>query len=320
MKAMVRREYGPPEVLALEERDRPSPGDDEVLIRVRATSLNASDWEMLTGRPAYGRIWGFFTPKIQVLGSDVAGVVEAAGAKVERLRAGDEVFGDIFGVWGGLAEWVCAPERMLRPKPHSLSFEQAAAIPQSAAIALQGLSRLAPGMHVLVNGAGGGGGSFAVQIARARGARVTAVDSAAKQELLRSLGADDVLDYTREDCTAGGRRYDLILDLVGRHALGDFRRALAPGGRYLLVGGSVSLLLRVLALGSLSSLLTRRKMGMLPLRNNEGLDEVLELCASGAVRPVVDETFRLDETPRAMRQLGEGRAGGKLVITMEGEG
>ena len=320
MKAIVRREYGPPEVLALEERDRPVPGDDEVLIRARATSLNASDWEILTGRPAYGRIWGFFTPKIQVLGSDVAGVVEAVGATVSRLRPGDEVFGDIFGVWGGLAEWVCAPERMLRPKPQDLSFEEAAAIPQSAAIALQGLRGLEPGMHVLVNGAGGGGGSFAVQIARARGARVTAVDSAAKLELLRSLGADEVIDYAREDCTAGSGRYDLILDLVGRHALGDFRRALAPGGRYLLVGGSVSLLLRVLTLGSLSSLLTSRTMGLLPLKNNEGLDEVLELCASGAVRPVVDETFPLAETPRAMGQLGEGRANGKLVVTMEGEG
>ena len=318
MRAMGRTGYGAPEdVLELREIERPAPGDDEVLIRVHATSLNASDLELLTGKPLYGRIWGFFTPRIQVLGSDVAGTVEAVGAGITRLQPGDEVFGDLFESWGGFAEWVCAPEQKLTRKPAGLSFLQAAAIPQSALIALQGLvdqGQLEAGQRVLINGGGGGGGSFAVQLAHHLGAHVTGVDSAGKLELLRSLGADRVIDYAREDCTGNGERYDLILDLVGHHSIGDFRRALAPGGRYLLVGGAMALLFQTLILGSAVSLFTNKKMGLLFHKPNEGLDTVLELFECGAIVPAIDRTYPLSETPQALRYLGDGHARGKVVI------
>ncbi len=318
MKAVVREEYGPPEILRLEELERPVPNGDEVLIRVHAVSLNASDWELLTGRPLYGRLWGFFTPKILVLGSDVAGTVEAVGPRVTAFRPGEAVYGDIFGTWGGFAEWVCAPQGMLRPKPDFMSFEQAAALPQSGAVALQGIrdrGQVQTGQTVLINGAGGGGGSFAIQIAKILGAEVTGVDSAQKRELMRSLGADHVIDHAEHDFTRNGRRYDLILDMVGRHAILDFRRALAPKGRYLIVGGAVSLVLGILLLGSLISLFTRTRMGLLALKVNEGLDTLEGHLASGAVVPAIDQICPLSGTSEALRRLGEGRVKGKLVIT-----
>ncbi len=235
-----------------------------------------------------------------------------------RFSPGEAVFGALFERCGGFAEWVCAPERMLRKKPPEVSFEQAAAIPQSAAIAVQGLEmgQLEAGQHVAINGAGGGGGSFAVQLAKQMGARVTGIDSSEKQELLRGLGADDVIDYKAVDFTRHKGRYDMIFDLVGGHALSDFRRALSPGGRYVLVGGPMRLVIQVLTIGTLMSRLGTRKMGLLMLKTNEGLDSVLELMRSGAIRPVVDRTFPLAETPRALKRLGEGRANGKLVITV----
>lgn len=317
MKAVIRHAYGPPEVLELAEVEKPVPGEGEVLIRVRATSLNASDWEILTGKPLYGRFWGFFTPKVRILGSDVAGTVEAVGSKVTRFSPGDAVYGDIFESWGGLAEWVCASEGMLRPKPESMSFEQASAIPQSGAIALQGLrdqGQVQAGQKVLINGAGGSAGTFAIQIAKVLGAKVTAVDNAQKLEMMRSLGADHVIDYAEEDFTRNGQRYDLILDLVGQHSLFDFKRALAPTGRYLIVGGAVPLLLGVLLLGSLVSLLTRKKMGLLIVKVNQGLEVLENHFRSGAVLPAIDRTYPLSETSEALRCLGEGRAKGKLVI------
>ena len=322
MKAVVRHVYGPPEVLELAELNKPVPGEGEVLIRVRAASLNASDWEILRGKPLYGRIWGFFTPKIRILGSDVAGTVEAVGSNVTRFGPGDAVYGDIMERWGGFAEWVCAPETMLRPKPEFISFEQAAAMPQSGAIALQGLrdkGQVQAGQKVLINGAGGSGGTFAIQIAKALGAEVTAVDSAQKAELMRSLGADHVIDYAREDFTRNHKRYDLILDLVGKHSFFDFKRALAPTGRYLVVGGAVSLILRVVFLGALVSLLTRKKMGLLMVKVNQGLGVLEDYFRSGAVVPAIDRTYTLSETPEALRCLGEGRAKGKLVIAMGSE-
>ena len=322
MKAIVRDTYGPPELLELVELEKPVPGETEVLIRLHATSLNASDWEILTGKPLYGRIWGFFTPKFRILGSDIAGTVETVGAKVTRFSPGDAVYGDVFDRWGGFAEWVCAPEDMLRSKPKSMSFEQASAIPQSGAIALQGLrdkGRVQPGQTVLINGAGGSAGTFAIQIAKVLGAEVTAVDSEQKLELMRSLGADHVIDYAKEDFTKNGQRYDLILDLVGQHTVLDFKRALAPKGRYLIVGGPVLLILGVLSLGSLISLFSRKKMGMLTIKVNQGLDRLEELFESGDVVPAIDRRYPLSETPRALRRLGDGRAKGKLVISLEGE-
>ena len=248
MKAMVRKVYGPPDVLALTEVEKPMPKEGEVLVRVQATSLNASDYEILRGKPLYGRIFGFFTPKIRILGSDVAGMVEAVGQGVTRFAPGDAVYGDIFESWGGFAEWVSVPQGMLRPKPESMSFEQASAMPQSGTLALQGLSdkgQVRPGQAVLINGAGGSGGTFAIQIAKVLGAEVTGVDNAQKLELMRSLGADHVIDYAEEDFTRNGRRYDLILDLVGHHSVFDFKRALSPAGRYFVVGGAMKLIFGV---------------------------------------------------------------------------
>jgi len=318
MKAVVRDTYGPPEILRLDELERPVPGGDEVLIRVHAVSLNASDWELLTGNPLYGRLWGFFTPKIRVLGSDVAGTVEALGPEVTAFQPGDAVYGDIFETWGGLAEWVCAPQGMLRPKPEFMSFEQAAALPQSGVIAQQSIcdkGQVRAGQTVLINGACGGGGSYAIQIAKILGAEVTGVDSAQKQELMRSLGADHVIDYAEEDFIRSGYRYDLILDLVGHHSILDFKSALAPRGRYLVVGGAVNLILGAVLVGSLISLFTRKKMGLFVVKVNQGLDVLEEYLASGAVVPAIDQTYPLSATPEAMRRLGEGRAKGKLVIT-----
>lgn len=316
MKAIVRDEYGPPERLRMEERDPPHPTGDEVLVRVRAVALNASDWEILTGRPLYARIWGWFTPKVRVLGSDVSGVVEAVGPEVTEFQVGDAVYGDLLETWGGLAEFACAKQSLLRLKPSTLSFEEAAALPQSGAIALQALRGVKPGQRVLVNGAGGGGGSFAIQIARHLGAEVTAVDRPEKLEFMRALGADHVIDGLAEDFTRNGERYDLVLDLVGHHTVLDFRRSLAPRGRYRIAGGSVRLLLGVLVFGSLLSIVGRKRMSVLAVKPNLGLDELEAWCASGAVRPAIDEVRPLEEAPLAFRRLGEGRVRGKLVLTI----
>ena len=230
MKAIVYTEYGPPDVLQLKEIEKPIPKDNEVLIKVHAVSVNASDWEFLTGTPAYVRMWGLFKPKYKVLGSDIAGRAEAVGNSVKKFRPGDEVFGDILGSFGGLAEYACAPEDSLMLKPASMTFEQASAMPQAGLVALQGLcdkGQIQSGQRVLVNGAGGGAGTFAVQLAKSLGAKVTGVDSARKLELMRSIGADYVIDYRQEDFTRNGQQYDLILDLVARRSVFDNKRALA---------------------------------------------------------------------------------------------
>jgi NADPH:quinone reductase-like Zn-dependent oxidoreductase len=320
MKAVVRHAYGPPESLELVDVDKPVPAEGEVLIRVRATALNASDIEVLTGEPLYGRIWGLFTPKFEILGSDVAGTVEAVGAGVTRFAPGDAVYGDLFEIWGGFAEYACAPESMLRHKPESMSFELAAALPQSGTIALQGLrdeAQLQPGQTVLINGAGGGAGSFAIQIAKAMGAEVTAVDSAEKLELVQSLGADHTIDYAEEDFTHSGRRYDIILDLVGHHSVFDFKRSLAPGGRYLMVGGPIRLLFGVLTLGSIISLLTRKSMKLLTISTNQDLDALERLVQSGELVPAIDKTYPLHRAPEALRRQRDGHAKGKLVIALD---
>jgi len=319
VKAVVRHAYGPPESLELVDIDKPVPAEGEVLIRVRATALNASDVEVLTGEPLYGRLWGLFTPAFEVLGSDVAGTVEAVGAGVTRFAPGDAVYGDLFEIWGGFAEYACAPESMLRHKPESLSFEQAAALPQSGTIALQGLrdtAHVRPGQRVLINGAGGGAGSFAIQIAKAMGAEVTAVDSGEKLELVRSLGADHTIDYAKEDFTHNRRRYDIILDMVGHHSIFDFKRSLAPGGRYLMVGGSIKLFFGVFFFGSIVSLLTRKSMKLLTIKTNRDLGALESLVQSGAVVPAIDKTFPLHQAPEALRWQQDGHAKGKLVIAL----
>ena len=319
MKAIVYKQYGSPDVLQATEVEKPVPGDDEVLVRVRAVSLNASDWEFLTGSPAYIRMWGLLRPKLRILGSDIAGQVEAIGKGVRRFRPGDEVYGDILERKGGFAEYVCAPENALTLKPQNMTFEQAAAIPQAATIALQSVrdkGDLRQGQRVLINGAGGGGGTFALQFARLCGAEVTGVDSALKLDYMRSIGAHHVMDYAREDFTRNGQQYDLIVDFVARRSIFDCRRALAAGGMYVLVGGSVRRLLQLLFLGPALSLSGGKKMGILFAVPNKDLTYIQDLFDSRTVVPVIDKCFPLEEVPEALRYLGAGLAKGKVVITV----
>ena len=320
MKAIVYTKYGPPEVLELKEVAKPIPRDDEVLIKVQAVSVNRSDWEGLIGKPLYARIGGLLRPRHQILGSDVAGRVEMAGRNVRRFRPGDEVFGDIQGRMGGFAEYVCARESALALKPASMTFEEAAAIPQGAVIALQGIrdkGRVQPAQKVLVNGAGGGAGTFAVQLAKLYGAEVTGVDNAGKLHFMRSLGADHVIDYTREDFTKNGKHYDLILDVVANRSVFACKRALGSNGSYFLAGGSVSTIFQILLLGPWIRGTTDKKIRVLAVRPNlEDLVYITELYEAGKVVPVIDRRFPLSEVPEAIRYLGEGRTKGKVVITV----
>ena len=295
MKAIVYTKYGSPDVLQLKEVEKPTPTDDEVLIKVHAVSLNRSDWEGLIGKPLYARIGGLLRPRHQILGSDIAGRVEMAGRNVTRFQPGDEVFGDILARLGGFAEYVCARERALAPKPASMTFEEASAIPQAAVIALQGIrdkGQVQPGQKVLINGAGGGAGTFAVQLAKMYGAEVTGVDNTGKLDFMRSLGADHVIDYTREDFTRNGKQYDLILDLVAYRSVFAYKRALRPNGSYFLVGGSVATMFQILLLGPLIGRATGKKIRILAVRPNiEDLSLVKELIEAGQVTPVIDKTY-----------------------------
>ncbi len=320
MKAVVYEKYGPPDVLELKDIKKPTPKENEVLIKVHAVSLNASDYELLTGSPLYTRMWGIRKPKRKILGSDIAGRVDAVGGKVTQFQPGDEVFGDILGRWGGFAEYVCAEENMLVHKPAGLTFEDAAAIPQAACVALQGIrdkGQVQPGQKVLINGAGGGSGSFALQMAKLFDAEVTGVDHSEKLDLMRSLGADHVIDYTEQDFTQNGQCYDLILDLVACHSIPDYKRALSSRGVYLMVGGSMAHIFQTLIVGSLISITGGKKMSILGVKANKDLAYILELIESGKVTPIIDRKYSLIAVPDALRYLGEGRAKGKVVINIE---
>ena len=252
MKAIVHDQYGSPDVLKLAEVEKPAPKDNEVLIKVHAVSVNGSDWEGLRGKPLYARLGGLRKPGNKILGSDIAGRVEAVGKNVKQFQPGDEVFGEMAGYRGGFAEYACAPEKLLARKPAGMTFEQAAAIPQAAVIALQGIrdkGQVQPGQKVLINGAGGSAGTFAVQLAKLYGAEVTGVDNTGKLDFMRSLGADHVIDYTREDFTKNGKQYDLILDVIAHRSVFAYKRALKPNGTYFVVGGSVATLFQMLLLG-----------------------------------------------------------------------
>jgi NADPH:quinone reductase-like Zn-dependent oxidoreductase len=321
LKATIYHTYGSPDVLELVEIPNPIPRTDEVLVRVQAASVNSWDWDRLTGTPPVFRVFsGLLKPKLKILGADIAGRVEAVGRNVKRFQPGDEVFGDLCeSGWGGFAEYVCAREDALALKPSSMTFEQAAAIPQAGVLALQGLvdkGGVQPGQQVLINGAGGGVGTFAVQIAKSFGAEVTGVDGPEKLDLMSSVGADHVVDYTQEDFTRNGQRYDLILDISAHHSMFDCKRALAPGGTYVLVGGAVRRVLQLLLLGSWLAVTGGKKMGILSVKPNEGLDLLEELFEAGKVVPVIDRSYTLAEVPEALRHLGEGRTRGKVVITV----
>jgi NADPH:quinone reductase-like Zn-dependent oxidoreductase len=320
MKAIMYTRYGPPEVLQLKEVAKPTPKDDEVLIKVQAVSVNRSDWEGLRGKPLYARIGGLLRPRHHILGSDIAGRVEVAGRNVSRFQPGDEVFGDILGRLGGFAEYVCARESALAPKPATLTFEEAAAIPQSAVIALQGIrdkGQVQPGQKVLINGAGGGAGTFAVQLAKMYGAEVTGVDNTGKLDFMRSLGADHVIDHTREDFTKNGNQYDLILDIVAHRSVFSYKRALRSDGSYFLAGGSVATMLQILVVGPWIRATTGKKVRILAVRPNiEDVDFMKDLIEAGKVTPVIDKTYPLSEVPEAIGYVGDGRAQGKVVITV----
>jgi NADPH:quinone reductase-like Zn-dependent oxidoreductase len=323
MKAIVFHNYGLPDALHLEEVAKPTPGENEALIKVHASSVNDWDWGLLRGVPFINRLMaGFPKPKkTTILGCDIAGMVEAVGKNVKRFQPGDEVFGDISKCgFGGFAEYVCAHESALTPKPASMTFEQAAALPQAGVLALTGLrdnGHIQPGQKVLINGASGGAGSYAVQISKAFGADVTGVCRTNKLEFVRSLGADHVIDFTQEDFTKNGQHYNLILDLMGFHSVFDTLRSLSPRGIYVMVGGATAVVNQVIILGALISLFSKQNMGLLLLKQNKDLDFLIELFECGKVIPVIDKCFPLTETADALRYFGEGHKKGKVVITLK---
>jgi NADPH:quinone reductase-like Zn-dependent oxidoreductase len=317
VKAVVNDRYGGPDVLRVEDVPIPTPTAGQVRVRVAATSVNLSDWECLRGSPAYARIGGLRGPARRTLGSDIAGLVDDIGEGVTRFQPGDEVYGDNLALKGGFAEYVLAPESVLAHKPAQLTFAEASTIPQAGAIALQGTRWAAAGRRVLVNGAGGGSGSFAIQLAKRTGAHVTGVDNAAKLDFMRSVGADDVIDYRHDDFTRTTPRYDLILDLVARRSVFAYRRALAPHGTYRCVGGSVRALLRVLSVGWVAGRLTGRSIGVLAVNAGPAHFEPLaDLCVAGDISIHIDRTFSLDQVPAALAHVGEGRALGKVVVQL----
>jgi NADPH:quinone reductase-like Zn-dependent oxidoreductase len=319
---MVQDRYGTADVLELEKIDRPEVGDDEVLVRVLAASAHIGDWHTMTGLPYLGRLaFGLRAPKARVRGTDVAGRVEAVGTNVTRFQPGDEVFGICNG---SFAEYATARQDKLASKPKSLTFEQAATVPTSGSTALQALRKVGnvqPGQTVLIIGAAGGVGSFAVQIAKAFGAHVTAVCSTTKVDLVRSIGADEVIDYTRDDFAESGQRYDLILDIAGNRAVSRLRKALAPKGTLVIVGGEgggrwFGGINRQLG-AQLLSPFVRQKLGTFIARQNgEDLLVLKELIDAGKITPVIDRTYPLSETPEAIRHLEAGHARGKVVIAM----
>ena len=324
MKAIVFTRYGSPEGLKLKEVPRPVPKDDELLIRVHASSINSWDWEFLNGTPFVNRLmYGLLKPKPgrQVLGADIAGTVEAIGRRVTRFQPGDEVFGDLWDSWGGFAEYACAKETALEPKPANSTFVEAAAVPQAGVLALQGIRKggqIQPGQKVLINGAGGGVGTFAIQLAKLSGAEVTGVDASHKLSVIRSVGADHVIDYTQVDFTKTGECYDLIIDCQNFRSMIDNRGALRPGGTYAMVGGSIPRVYQLWFLSFIASLTREdRKLRLVAEGPNKGLADLKELMETGKLIPVIDRTYQLREVPDALRYFGEGHHKGKIVIAME---
>ncbi len=326
MKAVVYHEFGSPSVLRLEEIPKPVPTDNQVLVKVRAVSVNPLDWHYMEGTPYLGRLpeFGVMKPKVGRLGVDYAGTVEAVGKNVTQYKAGDEVFGNRFGAF---AEYICATEKALALKPVNLSFEEAASVPVAAVTALQGLrdtGKLQSGQKVLINGASGGVGTFAVQLAKWMGANVTGVCSTRNVELVRSLGADQVIDYTKEDFTKGTQRYDLILDNVANRSLSECREVMSPNGRYVMVGGGgvndgvwmgpLPHMIKALLWSRLGS----RQMGMfLAEMNNKDLTILADLMQAGTLKPVIDRRYKLNDIAEAIRYLEGGHARGKVVVTLD---
>ena len=326
MKALVQDRYGSAEVLQVKEIEKPSVGDDDVLVRVHAASVNTADWRVMRGLPyimrgiGSGLGFGMRAPKFNVRGIDAAGVVEKVGKSVTELQPGDEVYGEVPGAF---AEYLCASEGALAPRPANLTFDQAAAMPVAAITALQGLrdhGRVQPGQMILINGASGGVGTFAVQIGKALGANVTGVCSTRNVETLRSIGADDVIDYTREDFTAGGSRFDVILDLVGNHSFSECRRVLNPKGRLILSYGGTGRWIgpmgQIVGARAVSPFVSQSMLNFTAKTNKKDLTALKELAEEGKVMPVVDRTYPLSDAAEAIRHVEEGHARGKVVVTI----
>jgi NADPH:quinone reductase-like Zn-dependent oxidoreductase len=316
MKAIVYEKYGSPEVLRLVEMPKPAPKDDEVLVKIHAVGLNAADWHLMRADPFLARFMaGLLKPKNPILGEDIAGTVEAVGSAVTCFKPGDAVFACYER---GLAEYVCAPESKLTPKPANLSFEEAAAVPMAALTALQGLrdhGRIAAGQRVMIHGASGGVGTFAVQLARHFGAEVTAVTSTKKVEQARTLGADHVIDYTREDFAKNGQQYDLIFAANGNRSLADYERALTPTGTYVMAGGTNGQMFQTMILGGLKSKKGGKTMkNFLASSSPDDLNTIKNLIEAGALKPVMDRCYPLEQAADAMRYLEAGHAKGKIVI------
>jgi NADPH:quinone reductase-like Zn-dependent oxidoreductase len=323
MKAIVYTKYGSPDVLQLKEVEKPTPKDDEVLIKIHAAAVTAGDAIVVKGEPFVTRfVTGLQKPKNTIPGKEMAGRIEAVGENVTQFQPGDEVFGDLsVAGWGAFAEYVSVPENAIALKPANLTFEQAAAVPESAVVALQGLrdkGKIQPGQKVLINGASGGVGSFAVQIAKSFGAEVTAVCSTRNSDMVRSIGADYVIDYAAEDFTQNGQRYDLILAANGYHPISDYRRALSPEGIYVATGGSMAQSLQATMIGPFISMTGSKTMGGMMVKPNQNdLVYMKELLEAGKVVPVIDRCYPLSEITEAFQYIGEGHAKGKVVITVE---
>jgi NADPH:quinone reductase-like Zn-dependent oxidoreductase len=319
MKAAIYTKYGGPEVLQIKEIEKPTPKDDEVLVKVYAASINDWDAGLLHGDAINRILNGLTKPKKQILGSDIAGVVDAIGKNVTQFKIGDEVYGDLSGRWGGFAEYVCAPERSLALKSNSMSFEEAAAIPQAAMLAVQGLidkGNIRSGQKVLINGAGGGVGTYGVQIAKQYDVEITGVDHTDKLDLMRSLGFDHVIDYTKEDFTKSGKRYDLILDAKTNRSLFKYTRALNPNGVYVTVGGETGRLFQALFLVLWIKLINKKYIRIVALKTNKDLLYMNKLYEAGKVRSVIDGHYKLEDIGEVFRKFNKAEHKGKLVITM----
>ena len=320
MKAIVYEKYGSPDVIQLKDKEKPAPKDDDVLIKIHAASVNAYDWHFLTADIFLIRFMGggLLKPKNPRLGADMAGRIEAVGKNVKQFQLGDEVFGMVNG---SFAEYTCAPESALALKPVNTSFDEAAAIPMAAITALQGLrdeGQIRAGQKVLINGASGGVGTFAVQIAKSFGAEVTAVCSTRNLEQARLIGADHVIDYTKEDFTKNGQKYDLVFAANGYHSLLAYKRALTPNGIYIMAGGSMAQIFQSMLMGSMMSEAGGRKMsGVSAKRNQDDLVFIKELFEAGKVKSIIDRQYPLSEAAEALRYLGTGHARGKVVISVE---
>lgn len=323
MKAIIQTEYGSPDVLSLQEVDKPVVTANGVLVRVRATSVNAGDWHLMRGDPFLTRLMfgGILKPKIKILGMDIAGTVEAVGKDVTQFQVGDEVYGDLSeSGFGAFAEYVCAIESALTLKPANTSFEQSATVPGAALTALQGLrdcGQIQSGQKVLINGASGGVGSFAVQMAKAFGAEVTAVCNTHKIEMIKTLGADHIIDYTQTDITKNGQEYDLILDAAAYRSVFDYRPILKPEGTYVLIGGSIARLFQVLLFGAVISRIMHRKLKCLMVKpHRSDLVILKEMIEAGKIVPFIDQTYSLSEVPMAIRHIEQRQVRGKVAISV----